>query len=202
MRTKENGRSMIEMLGVLAIIGVLTLASFVGYQKAIAKSRVNKTVEFVAMALQNYADLTLKNTEGLNITGTDAVENASSMGLVDGCVKLESEADTGYQVCEVPLGELYIKFEEKTDMHSYMMSLMMIDQNEDICTAFLAQGWGQIIPKEWWPNAMIWLKSDVGETVIYPQGGSNVTMGMIGSACVNLCPKGNVHCMVVFDIAS
>ena len=202
MRT-EQGRSMIEMLGVLAVIGILTLASFAGYQKAIEKSRVNKTVEKVALTLQNYADLTLKDTTGLDITGADAVEKASSLGLIDGCVKLESEADEGYQICEVPLGELYVKFQDMGDeRHSYMMSLMMIDKDENACIAFLTQGWGQIIPKEWWPNAMIWLMSDAGETVVYPQGDADVTAGQIGSACRNLCTKDNVHCMVVFDIAS
>ena len=35
----QTGRSMIEMLGVLAIIGVLSIAGLWGYQLAIAKHK-------------------------------------------------------------------------------------------------------------------------------------------------------------------
>ena len=41
----ENGRSMIEMLGVLAIIGVLSVGGIAGYGKAMEKFKVNKIVE-------------------------------------------------------------------------------------------------------------------------------------------------------------
>ena len=39
------GRSMIEMLGVLAIIGVLSVGGIAGYSKAMEKFKVNKTIE-------------------------------------------------------------------------------------------------------------------------------------------------------------
>ena len=41
----QYGRSMIEMLGVLAIIGVLSVGGIAGYSKAMEMWRVNKTVE-------------------------------------------------------------------------------------------------------------------------------------------------------------
>ncbi len=41
----EIGRSMIEMLGVLAIIGVLSVGGIAGYSKAMQKWKINKTVE-------------------------------------------------------------------------------------------------------------------------------------------------------------
>jgi len=37
----QNGRSMIEMLGVLAIIGVLSVGGIAGYSKAMTKYRIN-----------------------------------------------------------------------------------------------------------------------------------------------------------------
>ena len=37
MRVNESGRSMIEMLGVLAIIGVLSVGGIAGYSKAMNK---------------------------------------------------------------------------------------------------------------------------------------------------------------------
>ena len=53
MRINEKGRSMIEMLGVLAIIGVLSVGGIAGYSKAMAKFKVNKTIDQVAHTVAN-----------------------------------------------------------------------------------------------------------------------------------------------------
>lgn len=42
MKINQNGRSMVEMLGVLAIIGVLSVGSIAGYSKAMYKYKINK----------------------------------------------------------------------------------------------------------------------------------------------------------------
>ena len=42
---RECGRSMVEMLGVLAIIGVLSVGAIAGYSKAMEKYKVNKIVQ-------------------------------------------------------------------------------------------------------------------------------------------------------------
>ena len=39
---RENGRSMVEMLGVLAIIGVLSVGAIAGYSRAMMKYKLNK----------------------------------------------------------------------------------------------------------------------------------------------------------------
>ncbi len=49
----QNGRSMIEMLGVLAIIGVLSVGGIAGYSKAMQKYRINKTIEQVTQTAAN-----------------------------------------------------------------------------------------------------------------------------------------------------
>jgi len=50
---EQRGRSMIEMLGVLAVIGVLSLAGLAGYQKAMAKHKLNKTINQMAQIVNN-----------------------------------------------------------------------------------------------------------------------------------------------------
>ena len=47
------GRSMIEMLGVLAIIGVLSVGGIAGYSKAMEKFKVNKWVDDVVTLIAN-----------------------------------------------------------------------------------------------------------------------------------------------------
>lgn len=46
----ESGRSMIEMLGVLAVIGVLSIGGIYGYRIAIAKYKANEAAQLVSMA--------------------------------------------------------------------------------------------------------------------------------------------------------
>ena len=41
----QSGRSMVEMLGVLAIIGVLSIGAIAGYSKAMMKYKLNKQAE-------------------------------------------------------------------------------------------------------------------------------------------------------------
>lgn len=45
MKFCECGRSMVEMLGVLAIIGVLSVGAIAGYSKAMTKYKLNKQAE-------------------------------------------------------------------------------------------------------------------------------------------------------------
>lgn len=42
IKPNQSGRSMVEMLGVLAIIGVLSVGSIAGYSKAMQKYKMNK----------------------------------------------------------------------------------------------------------------------------------------------------------------
>ena len=46
-KTAENGRSMVEMLGVLAVIGVLSIGGIIGYKRAMEMNQVN-TIMFSA----------------------------------------------------------------------------------------------------------------------------------------------------------
>lgn len=68
IKTNQNGRSMIEMLGVLAIIGVLSVGGIAGYSKAMSRYRVNKTADQVAQIINGVRTLYSgqKNYAGIN----------------------------------------------------------------------------------------------------------------------------------------
>ena len=80
MRVNEQGRSMIEMLGVLAIVGVLSVGGIAGYSKAMNKFKTNKVSDQVQMISTNIRTLfsSQRTYEGLN-NGT-----AVKAGLVPG----------------------------------------------------------------------------------------------------------------------
>lgn len=73
----ETGRSMIEMLGVLAIVGVLSVGGIAGYSKAMEQWKINKI-------LNEYSYLIYGLMEHLSdykkLTTTNSGE-ASSIGL-------------------------------------------------------------------------------------------------------------------------
>ena len=67
-RYKQSGRSMIEMLGVLAIIGVLTVGSITGYSKAMRRHLLNKQREqysYILSAVETHHDMININTPNL-----------------------------------------------------------------------------------------------------------------------------------------
>ncbi len=66
----STGRSMVEMLGVLAIIGVLSIGAISGYSKAMFKYKLNKHSESFSMLLNEAIKLLpdLERHYGTNIT--------------------------------------------------------------------------------------------------------------------------------------
>ena len=63
------GRSMVEMLGVLAIIGVLSVGAIAGYSKAMMKYKLNQHAQAVNMLINN----TLTMKDSLPRDGSDAI---------------------------------------------------------------------------------------------------------------------------------
>ena len=51
--TQAQGRSMVEMLGVLAIIGVLSVGAIAGYSKAMMKYKLNQHAQAVNLLINN-----------------------------------------------------------------------------------------------------------------------------------------------------
>ena len=78
MRVNESGRSMIEMLGVLAIIGVLSVGGIAGYSKAMNKFKTNQVADNVSMLVANIKTLYAQQKDYNGLNNTTAV----SMGVV------------------------------------------------------------------------------------------------------------------------
>ena len=86
-KVNENGRSMVEMLGVLAIIGVLSAGGLAGYSKAMFKHKMNSTLDQITMLVTNIRTMygTQDNYEGL--TATQAIQ----LGIIPAAMKNGSD---------------------------------------------------------------------------------------------------------------
>ena len=81
----ESGRSMVEMLGVLAIIGVLSIGGIAGYTMAMNKYRANEIVNaIVQAAIECRTRGTFSETEiaaqGLSFSGTKCTRSTGTVG--------------------------------------------------------------------------------------------------------------------------
>lgn len=91
MKTNETGRSMIEMLGVLAIIGVLSVGGIAGYSKAMNKFKTNKVADNVSMIVTNirtlyaqqktYTGLNNQTAVAMGVVPDELVTDAANGGL-------------------------------------------------------------------------------------------------------------------------
>ena len=84
------GRSMVEMLGVLAIIGVLSVGAIAGYSKAMMKYKLNKHAESINMLINN------------------SLQMVSQLGAKEENIK--SHAITLYKLGLIPDGIKYNKY--------------------------------------------------------------------------------------------
>ncbi|MBE6451855.1 MAG: hypothetical protein E7016_07865 [Alphaproteobacteria bacterium] len=93
----ELGRSMVEMLGVLAIIGVLSVGGIAGYSKAMMKYKLNTHAENLNILINNMIQYRAK------IQGSGNVDNESGyeqygpvfekLNLIPDAFKLSSYTD-------------------------------------------------------------------------------------------------------------
>lgn len=72
-RLEQNGRSMVEMLGVLAIIGVLSVGGIAGYSKAMTKFKINKSMDQVSTLVANIRTLYSGQRNYAGLTNTSAI---------------------------------------------------------------------------------------------------------------------------------
>ena len=88
-KNDQSGRSMVEMLGVLAIIGVLSVGGIAGYSKAMTKFKINKTMDQVSMLVanirtlysgqRNYSDLDNATAIGFGIIPNEMYSSTSKI---------------------------------------------------------------------------------------------------------------------------
>ena len=72
-KINQSGRSMVEMLGVLAIIGVLSVGGIAGYSKAMAKFKLSKAMDQATTVITNIRTLYSGNPNYSSLSASAAI---------------------------------------------------------------------------------------------------------------------------------
>ncbi len=150
----EKGRSMIEMLGVLAIIGVLSVGGIAGYSKAMMKYRINKTIEQITLIAGNVRAFwgPQKNYKGVrcycNNSGCYGQSNGEGCPIVKKAKIFPDEmiTVTDGKITSVtnPFGGevgLHTDYKSKNDDNQAFYITYNLDKNEEACIELLSNDW-------------------------------------------------------------
>ena len=158
-KNAQSGRSMIEMLGVLAIIGVLSVGGNAGYSKAMTKYRINKTIEQITLIAGNVRAFwgSQKNYEGVycssNNDGTCPASGCNGQSVGDGCPivkkakifpdEMITVTDGKIMSINNPFGSgvsLYlVDKSQRNDNQAFCIYYYI--NNEETCIELLSQDW-------------------------------------------------------------
>ncbi len=134
----QSGRSMVEMLGVLAIIGVLSVGGIAGYSKAMHKYKVNKFSDQMTHIIANIqASFGVQGTtDGLNN------ENIKKMGLVPSEMYKTKDSDypEHFWGGQISFSKTYLGSEIVKSDNIFMISMNNIPK--DVCVTMLTADWG------------------------------------------------------------
>jgi Tfp pilus assembly protein PilE len=136
MRFNENGRSMIEMLGVLAIVGVLSVGGIAGYSKAMDKYKTNQLIAQITEVVIGVRTLftSQKSYAGISIP---ALLNT---GAIPAIMRAGADESTAHHA----LGGQILIFPSTTATQSDgAFELYLTGVSESACKALVSIDWSQ-----------------------------------------------------------
>ena len=143
LKTNENGRSMIEMLGVLAIIGVLSVGGIAGYSKAMNKFKTNKVADNVSMIVANIKTLYAQQKD--YGTGDKALSTAKAIDLGVVPDELIKSGTGGAKVLKNAYnGDVFIKASNSTTGETGNRAFVIVFDglSKEACITLATNDWG------------------------------------------------------------
>ena len=196
MRCNEKGRSMIEMLGVLAIVGVLSVGGIAGYSKAMGKYKTNQLLAQMSEIIVGVRTIynPQKSYAGINI------EALLNTGVIPASMRGGAEGNTAHHA----LGGMVTIYESTTATQadgsfeiyfgglteSACKELAAIDWSQDTSSGFMSMyvGAGDITDKQM--EDVLTLADGQPDQGIYTAGSHNngipLSVAEVADAC--RCP--------------
>ena len=132
-QTNPIGRSMIEMLGVLAIIGVLSVGGIAGYSKAMTKFKTNQIANQVATIVTNIKTAYAQQTD------YDGLDNASAVAI--GIIPDELGSAYGSSYLTNPFnGDVEVYANDRWDNTTFIIAYYNLPR--EACIDLVTKNWG------------------------------------------------------------
>ena len=188
-RNDQSGRSMVEMLGVLAIIGVLSVGGISGYSKAMAKFKLTKAQDQITMLLMNirtafatspsYDGLTTSTAIAYNIAPSDMVTadaNIGTGGTATGSGTLSNAfgGSTKVSACDESEVTNDCKAVDSSAESNLYFAIQLTRLAKETCVSLGSSDWGS--------DGLVGVK--INEKTFTPTGGMP-TMFTAGEACTS-----------------
>ncbi len=137
MKENQTGRSMIEMLGVLAVVGILSTGGISGYQRAVKKYKLNTLIEQLNELVMNVRTSYMKETSFANVSEQTLInlKIVPNSMLLDG---YQSTSITHIYSSDVKFFPSYI---ETGNVQAFELYLLNITPNA--CMELASMDWGQ-----------------------------------------------------------
>ena len=134
-KTEQSGRSMVEMLGVLAIIGVLSVGGIAGYSKAMAKYKTTQTLDQLTMLVANIRTAFSSATSYENLN----TANARDWGLAS----TDMYSTEAGKLVNPFMGEVRIGAATANGVANMGFFVQYSALSRDACVAIATAGWGE-----------------------------------------------------------
>lgn len=143
MRVNEQGRSMIEMLGVLAIVGVLSVGGIAGYSKAMNKFKTNKISDQVQMISTNIRTLFSSQRTYTGLTNGMALRAGLIPGEMFDAASKASKYTSKYEITNAFGGKTFIAAADQSSDGDEMAFTIAVDQiPQASCVSIATTDWG------------------------------------------------------------
>ncbi len=190
-----SGRSMIEMLGVLAIIGVLSVGGIAGYSKAMQKYKMNQTIELANEFINGMAIHLAKNSEFDRDHPYFKPKELEDMGIISAGLCEDENA----QFCQTPIGRMSFIIRHFNGGLRVDLSVDFEGQNiVKNCTEFSSYHWEKVLP-EYIDRIRI---DGLMERKIWEKGRSDAandySLARVQKACTDTCVEGYCSILITF----
>lgn len=137
-KSEQSGRSMVEMLGVLAIIGVLSVGGIAGYSKAMAKFKTSKALDQVSTTVANVRTLYSGQPNYSGLTTAIAIQmGAIGAEMLSG--QSPTSASTAYNAFN---GSVTISATTVSGRKNGGFELVFSGLSKEACVQMASSDWG------------------------------------------------------------
>lgn len=157
VKFRESGRSMIEMLGVLAVIGVLSAGGIWGYNQAVTQYRVNQTIDDIQTTLtaakgifigKPSSPLTYISAKQLQEIGV--IPKRYKLKTPEACIEGDAATSGACALTSLFGEKLIIYLNDGHSVNYKIMSVIIYTPKTSVCTKLLSHNWLNTVPRIWW----------------------------------------------------